>query len=361
MKKYSLGLLALVMIFVGCERLPSWTPEYLGPVAKTRITVEDISEVRDIIITQEVLGDDVDPQWSGNVPQVPAGDYGNSATFLFELSEEVALLDADTLEFVINFTNGYPINIKQGTILAFYNNDLQNTSQDGNPVDTSLLFTHEVRNDIAPGEEYSFTELLEDIRVNSDLRFRLEEFQTDGSSSSVTFDNQTFTDFTFNLVFLKINELDLVTPQSYSIVDTADFSFQEDSEENQVRGDLTIYFDNKFPLDFGVQLLLLDDNDMLIDSFFNAPIVLASPPYDQVADEVLDSVTTINTIDLEQTRISNLQQASKIVASFTVSTVKFDKDGNPIMSNVRMTMEEDNYVDFQITADVSTKIDLNEE
>jgi len=249
------------------------------------------------------------------------------------------------------FNNAMPINIKRGTQVAFYNTDPTKTEQQ------NFIFRYTIDRDVDPNDTFFLEQLLTDIEVTDDLRFRLENFQTDGSRRPVTFDSEAVIDFTFTLVFLKLNSVIIKAPESYTVSDESDWNFNDGEEaKGKAEGDLNFWLTNSLPVEFEVQFYLEDDAGNVLDSIFAERVDLPGAPYNSTIDEVVGEIDTSYLFILSDDRIDMLTQATKLRTEFFVATPTEDVNGIPLQS-LNITMKETSSLDIQVVADV--KVDVN--
>jgi len=269
--KTLIGALLLMPALQQCdlpESGPGWEPEYYGPIAYSHIDIEDVSKLEDLIFTQDVDADDVKSRFQGEVDSVPPFSLDNEVgPYPFQITDIFEKIAVDSLLFNVSFVNQYPIDMAKGTVLSFRNKD-----------DGREIFRYRIQEDVAPGEEFEVTQTVLEESVDNDINFYLENFTSNGSEEPVDFGDGLETRFRFELLFLSIAELEIKTEQTYNLTDTTSFNVENQDNLGSAEGELYIYFENRYPLNFKTQLYLLDDQKRLSDSLFNQPVELNSAP-----------------------------------------------------------------------------------
>ncbi len=324
---------------------PSWNPDYYGPIARSKVNVEELSKLSDEKFTQDVEATEVRSDLEGD-KNIPGFRLENTRVkepdpYEFEITDVFERVRTDSLIFKISFTNDYPINIKKGTVLTFEN------KSDGN-----VVYQHEITEDVDPGESYSVKERLFDKDIESNINYYLDNFGTDGTEGETrNFEEGLDISFNFELIFLEIEELVLKTPQEYSLNDTAEFDFAQADTATSARGNLFVYFDNQFPLKFNVQLYLHDRNNFLIDSLFENPIELGGTPVNANGRVIGSQITAVDTVNLNEAKINKFRKAKFIDAKLFVRTVNKDRNGQDL-DNIKLKVEDQSFLNLQIAADV---------
>jgi hypothetical protein len=320
--------IAIAGLVSGCDtpdETPSYEPQYFGPISDTRLNIEDISQLEDIILTQEVSPTDINNNFQGtrNVPAFnldqPIGPYQLNITDIFEL------IRVDTFIFETRIENTLPIPMDAGTELVFRN---QNND--------SVVYKKVLQEDVPPGEKITINETLTDKEVENDIDFYLENFTTSGSDGAVTFDNSDQAFFEFEIVFLDINELIISKGQSYRIKDTSNVSYSEPANpDSSVAGEIYISINNLFPIDFKLNLNFIDDkNGVVIDSFLTEKIELDGAPVNAQGRVIGDTTRVSDTVQITRGQLSALKKADRVATNFRAISLTEDFQGNPISNTV---------------------------
>lgn len=326
---------------------PGWEPNYYGPIAKSEVFIEDVSKLEDLIFEQDVPVQDINSQFQGEYDSVPAFSLNRKVgPYEFEISEIFRKIAADSLVFRISYKNVFPIDLAEGTVLSFRNKS--DTSQE--------IFRHRIEEDIEPGEEFSIERIVTDKVVDNNINFYLENFTSNGSDDPVDFGQGLEATFVFELIFLKIAELEIETGQEYVLQDTTDFNYEERSGEGSAEGELYVFFENKFPLEFSAQLYLLDENRRLQDSLFESRINLGSPALVKEGNlgripQSESAVLSIDTVKLVDENLRALKNAEYISGYFDVSTVDTTEQGDPL-GVVAINITDQSFLELQIGGDV---------
>ena len=323
---------------------PGWEPNYYGPIANTRVDIEDIAKLEDLVFNQEVDANDVKSRFEGEVPEVPPFSLDKQVgPYPFTITEIFEKIAVDSLLFNVSFENAFPIDIAKGTVISFRNKD-----------DGKEVFRHRIQADVEPGEKFEVTRTVLDESVDNDLNFYLENFTSNGSQEPVDFGDGLETDFRFELIFLSIAELEIKTNQSYRITDTTSFDLDTRDEAGSAKGELFIYFENRYPLIFETQLYLLDENKNLVDSLFESPVELGSAPVvesPQGGRITGDTVLVVDTVELKDDNLRSLKNADYLSGNFFARTVDTAQNGNPL-SSISITITDRSFLNLQVTGDV---------
>lgn len=326
---------------------PGWEPNYYGPLAKTEVFVEDIAKLEDLVFEQTVQVDDVDSRFQGEYDSVPAFNLDRKiGPYRFQISEVFEEVITDSLVFNISFQNTFPIDIAEGTVLSFRNQ--RDTSEE--------VFRHRIEEEVDPGEEFSIERTVTNDTADNDIVFYLENFTSNGSDDPVNFDENSKIDFVFELIFLSVAQVEIKTEQEYVLQDTTGFNYEERSGGGSAEGELYVYFENKFPLEFNTQLYLLDGNKVVQDSLFDSKINLGSPRVIKEGNkgklpEDESAILSIDTVALSDENIRSLKQAEHISGYFDVATVDSTEDGQPL-NVVGITVNDESFLRLQIGGDV---------
>lgn len=338
MKYYGLKIkqLSLLVAFAGIisglvsgcdtpDETPSYEPQYFGPIVDTRVDIEDISQLEDIILTQEVSPTDINNNFQGtqNVPAFslnqPVGPYQLNITDIFEL------VRTDTFIFEARINNTLPIPISAGTEVVF-----RNQSND------SLIYRKVIQEEVAPGENISIKETLTDKEVENDINFYLENFTSSGSNGQVTFNTNDKAFFEFELIFLDIKELVITKGKSYRIKDTSNVSYSRPANpDSSVAGEVYISLNNLYPINFRLNLNFIDDkNGVVIDSLLTEKIELAGAPVNSKGRVIGDTTRVVDTVQITRGQLSALKNADRVAADFRAISLTKDFQGNPISKTV---------------------------
>ena len=156
-----IGALLLMPALQQCdlpEGGPGWEPEYYGPIAYSRIDIEDVSKLEDLIFTQDVDADDVKSRFQGQVDSVPPFSLDKEVgPYPFQITDIFEKIAVDSLLFNVSFVNKYPIDMAEGTVLSFRNKD-----------DGQEIFRYRIQEDVEPGEEFEVTQTVLEESVDND-------------------------------------------------------------------------------------------------------------------------------------------------------------------------------------------------
>lgn len=323
------------------DETPDYSPRYFGPAVDSRINIEDISQLEDIVLNQQVSATDINSNFQGQ-RTVPAFSLNQPiGPFPFEITDVFEEVTTDTLIFKITITNTLPIPINPGTEMVFRNES-----------NGSLIYRKVIEEPVQPGDDILVEETVVDKLVESDINFFLENFTSAGSGGQqVDFNNSDKADFEFELVFLDIEEAIIDKGESYTVTDTTDVSYTGSTDTaSGVSGEVYISLNNLFPLNFDLQLLFLDENEAALDSVLTSRIRLEGAPVNSDGIVIGENTRTVDTIEISNEQLQALKDANRLSTRFTASTLTEDFQGNPI-SSVTLEIEDRSFLRLQVGVD----------
>jgi hypothetical protein len=133
------------------------------------------------------------------------------------------------------------------------------------------------------------------------------------------------------------------------LVDTMETGFNITNAANIQTADLTLYTGNGFPFSANVQLFLLDENNLIVDSMIVAPGLIASAPLTSSGGYYFANGATqsVISIPLNESQTSRFLNSSRIV----MKTI-FNTGTNPNYVKIFST----NRLDFNLTADFEYRV-----
>lgn len=339
-----LPLIMALFLLKACntpDETPDYSPEYFGPAVDSRVNIEDISQLEDIVLNQEVNPSDIQNGFQGRQTVPPFNLDRRVGPYPFSITDVFREVEADSLVFQLGVTNSLPIPLSPDTEIVF-----RNQSND------SVIYRKVIEEPVGPGEEFRFEETVTDKVVENDINFFLENFTSEGSNGEqVNFDNAGPADFEFELVFLDINKLVISKGESYTITDTSNVSYSGPTDTaSSASGQVFISLENRFPLNFNLQLLFLDDEQAIVDSVLNKRIQLDGAPVNEDGLVIGEQTRTVDTIQIDTDQLNALKEADQLSTEFRASTVVEDVDGSPIPS-VTLEIEDQSFLRLQIGVD----------
>jgi hypothetical protein len=308
---------------------PSWTMDFLGPIVRADMNIQNINELKDLYANQSLSLQDCGAVYAnGTTVDIPAmgptslGPYALSLTDAFTN----AALASGKLSYKI--TNGLEINVNAGTTIQIRQG-------------STILLSNNTP-DIAPlgGTYTSPATTLGNIMIDASISLSIPNFSSNGSGGPVTINSGRRLLLEIFLNNVRVKSIDLGINDHFSIVDTSDFSIHGTNIHSQsVSGTLTTFLKNNLPLSFDLQVYFLDKTkSILLDSLFNSPaIILAGGP----GSSEIQLVTTVN-----NNKIRHLNDAS-----FVRTALKL---GNH--SSGAITIPDSLFMHMQIVGDLKIKL-----
>jgi hypothetical protein len=323
------------------DETPDYSPEYFGPAVDSRINIEDISQLENIVLKQEIDPTDIQNGFQGQQTVPPFNLDRRVGPYPFSITEVFEEIQADSLVFQIGITNSLPIPLNPDTEIVFRNQS-----------DDSLIYRKVIEKSVAPGEELRIDETVTDKLVENDINFFLENLTSEGSNGEqVNFDNAGPADFEFELVFLDIERIIINKGESYTITDTSNVSYSGPTDtSSSASGQVFISLENRFPLNFDLQLLFLDDEQAIFDSVLNKRIQLDGAPVNEDGLVIGDQTRSVDTIQIDTDQLNALKEADQLSTEFRASTVDEDANGDPIPS-VTLEIEDQSFLRLQVGVD----------
>lgn len=133
------------------------------------------------------------------------------------------------------------------------------------------------------------------------------------------------------------------------LADTIETTFGIENVENVQTANLTLYADNGFPFDAGVQVYLLDGNAAIIDSIIAQPALIYSAPLTSSAGYFFSSgfTPTVLQIPMNEVQTQRFLNSSRVVVK-----ARFNTNTNPMYVKIFST----NRLDFNLTADFEYRV-----
>ena len=294
-------ILSLLFIISSCDFkpndkvVPEWEMEILGPLIKGDLTIQDIAELDSLQASQDLSLADFGLLNMAGVPvpnNTPSGtntpvNAGPFSTFNITDAFGSGMIESGEIYFKI--TNGWEINLQTGTFI-FKSGATTIFSQ---PISTIAAYS-------GVGAKPSYTSpvgAFNNINTNDTLTLEVQNFTTTGGMITDVNRKLTVEVFLRNIV---IGSITLSSTESFSIIDTSDFSISGNSIESEsVSGTLNTFIVNPLPVDFRFQIYFMDETKTVkLDSLFDtATIIAANSPETKL-------VTSLN-----QTKLNNLKNS----------------------------------------------------
>ncbi len=342
-------MIFILLLFYSCklntkqEITPNWNTYILGPLVKASLTLENFSNLENIHATQTIRLSDIESAKPGDgfpgnlsgttvipaVSDIPLGPYSLDLTSAFTQ----AIFDSGQFYFVI--TNGFPVDVKEGTIIKF--------SQNG------VLFTADTlkSNIAANGGVYQLPPISLIGKTMYPQMSLNVSFSSDGSNNKpVTFNSNDYITIEVFLSDVKAKSISVKPGNSFQISDTTNFQLSGDViKANTVSGNFITHFGNGLPLEFDAQAYFLDENKNLIDSLFTSPTLIGPA---NIANCQTSSVhQTLDTVPYNTKKQTTLNNTRYTWLNFTIKSL-----GNC----AELTITDTDTLEVQIVGDLKLNI-----
>ena len=331
--KYRSSILIPLSIFLflnACEiihpkkfNLPPWEPEILGPLVNTSPGINQIIQFKNTAVSYSVFISDAGiPSGTASIPSksnltLPIHTFPLSTSF------KSITLDSGTMNFSLQ--NGFPIDIKAGTVVTLVNA----TSQ-------TVILSNTLPSDIPALGNYTMIPPadLSGKTIEDSVQLVITNFGTDGSVNPITVNNTDHFTLTISLQNPSINKCTIAGNDTITIKDTSAFSIQGYKITTEVvGGTLTVFSTNRLPITSDLQIYFLDTAYVIRDSLFKQYFIVNAAPTDgsgNVTGTTQDSVSVALT---DTAKLSNIRNARHIISYLHLKSV-------PNNSGVTITKDE---------------------
>lgn len=297
-------LLILVSGLSACDisntDLPEVELEIFGPIARTSISLEEVPEFTDFSYAGEISSAGVFGVSNVTLPIFPAFGPSDVGPFSGETNDFVETT-FESGDLSMSLTNDFPINIKSGTLVA---------SSEG-----IEIFRHSIANPIAAnGGMYSFnlSNVLAGKTLNSTVEVEIEDLESDGSATPVTFNSNSKITYNVELTNAKVTSIRIKSGNTFSATsEFADFNFVGDEIAiNSITGDLRVNVTNALPVVLKTQILFYDANqsDPPLDSLFSASQTIPAASVDNDGVPVTEASTQL-VVSIDEAKYERIKNA----------------------------------------------------
>lgn len=262
----------------------TWKVDLLGPLVKTEMTLEEITQFDDISLPLKFKLSSIVPNFQDGVPlpSVPSIKLFELPPQTFSASDAFESISFDSGEMFYVIDNQSPLTIKAGGIIVIKD------SADG-----SIILYDSLKSDILPFTSYTMDPVL-NLQGNSDLflftvgstfEITISNFITDSIPDPTTFTSAHYIGIEFNLNAIKINSI-VANPDTFIISDTTDFNLEGDILSTNVEEGMLINFiNNELPVEINLQGYFYDESKTtILDSLFSSTQTI--PAADSVRIEI---------------------------------------------------------------------------
>jgi len=295
-----------------------WVHEFKGPLVKSTLDLSALTNLQRIKFVDNITAAEINPLWDGPaiVPPI-TGLSSEDNPQIFEATEFFKAIHTDSLVVNVKFTNGYPLIFGKGSDLVFRNQE-----------DQTEFFRHSIERDIDPGEEYEFDiEVLADegqepIKVESNIEFYLDNFQSPGTDGGVVDFTNASTNFEFLLEFISVLKLDVYTDKEWGdTVVSALKIFEEGTEEQEyAQGKLTLQLTNGLPVRGRAFIDIEDVDNNRIGQVFQDTLVITPADLDPTTGALNSSTYTELVVPLDFEKVSLFYDEVKLRIMYELNT-----------------------------------------
>lgn len=249
---------------------PSWKSSFIGPLANSKITLEDLLDFDSLGFNYEVSASELSnqiPPGGATFPLFPPFSLPSLPPDTFDIAEGFQYAIFDSGEIVFEFINNLPITLNSGQIISVYSVVGPNRNQLGDKI-----FDFKLEDNLEAGGRattiYSdFTGLV----VSSRLIIQIDTVSSPGSTTPVTFDSESGFELTFFFRNIKVREVGVSAGNSFVLGDTTPFTFSSGTIPSTLEsGILKLRLRNGIPLNIDLNLDLYDENMDRLGSFIEA-------------------------------------------------------------------------------------------
>jgi hypothetical protein len=334
MKFFKYGIAGLCF-FVSCNFnpdkhiTPSWTMDFLGPIVKADMNIQNINEFMDLYASQTLSLEDCGAVYpNGTTADIPA--LGPTSLGPYDLNLTVAFTKAALASGKLSYkiTNGLEINVNAGTTIQIKQG-------------STILLSNNTPDIAALGGIYtSPATTLSNIIIDADISLTIPNFSSNGSGGAVTINSGRRLLLEIFLNDVKVKSIDLGINDNFSLVDTSDFIIHGTNIPSQsVSGTLTTFLKNNFPVNFDLQVYFLDEaKTTVLDSLFNGPTTILAGGANPAEVQL---VTIVN-----NKKITHLNNSS-----FARTELKLGNHGSGTL-----TIPDSLFMHMQIVGDLKIKL-----
>jgi hypothetical protein len=341
-----LKVLPILLFLFACDFTPggvtppSWELGIIGPIGVSRISLEDLTDFDSLAFDYKASANEINdniPAGGGTLPFLPPFSIDSIPGDTFQITESFKYAIFDSGLIVFEFFNNLPITLNPGQIVNIYSVVGVNQDQRG-----PKIFDFTITQALGPGESEratlaDFTGLV----VSSNLILTVGNISSDGSTTPVTFDENSGIELKFAFTDLKVQEIGLASDNEFfNLGDTTPFDFVLEGGATPTElesGLLRLKFRNGIPLNIDLGLKLYDSEFGLIDDFIP-----------QGQNIIAASDTSSILIVLNQDNINLFQSSSFLVSNLILSGQA--TQGDTVIINT------DSLVSVKIIADLDLKV-----
>lgn len=249
---------------------PSWKSSFIGPLANSRITLEDLLDFDSLGFDYKVAASELSdaiPPGGGTLPFVPPFTVPSLPPDTFDIADGFQYAIFDSGEIVFELINNMPFSLNPGQIISVYSMTGPNNDQLG-----AKIFDFTLDESLEAGGNattiYSdFTGLV----VSSRLIIQIDSISSPGSNSPVTIDSESGFEMIFFFRNLKVREVGIRAGNSFVLGDTTPFSFSSGTIPSTLEsGLINIRLRNGIPLNIDLNLDLYDESMGFLGSFIQS-------------------------------------------------------------------------------------------
>jgi hypothetical protein len=282
---------------------PGWETSLIGPMATSRITLEDLLDFDSLTFDYKVSVSELDPNLPTDGTPVPVPPISIPTlppdSVIITNGFKYAVFDSGEIQF--EFINNLPISLNPGQIISVYSSDARSQTGLGDKIfDFTLSETLQPSSSVT-----TVSSILEGDTVSAKLFVVIDNVSSNGSATPVSFDENSGFELRFSFEEVKIREVGLEQGNQFVLGDTTPFSFSTGTVPSSLEsGFLKLKFRNGIPLNIDVSLDLFDIDKNFIDNFIGDGDAIISA-----------SDTSSIIVPVDQNNINQLSSAAYLVSS----------------------------------------------
>lgn len=313
-------LLAVTLASCSKDKTTDLEGEWLFPVAKGSLSINTISQLRDLEYHVRI------PAPSINQPEnIPVSSPGlrlaHVGPFPVRIIDWLKRMDVDTLEFTGSLQNFFPIPIGPGTIVT-----MRNTRD---TIAANIVGTAFIGQTVLPGQTFSFDISVRGKTLYDSVYFFLDNFNSP-AYSNVTF-STTPTQLDVTLKVITASYAEFYTSKTFSSRDTLDFdaSGRDDVtnssaiSDTSTSGTINVFTDNGLPAAVTGQLYFLDAfRHTLLDSLFIGNLNVVGGRTD-LSGNTTYTDSRMAVVAISRQKLERIKAAKYVATAFTFSTMGY--------------------------------------
>lgn len=228
-------ILSLFALTTSCKKEFDIDPHgsgfhYVGPLAKSELAIDNLNSVQSFSFGRDFSVAEIGIQ-TGSFPLLLPFANLKVGPHNFLLTSKVQSVSVDTANIQLYIKNNFPVNLKQGLVLAVQN-----------PSDNSFIYQFTLMNDLQPGQSTTRIDKIINQKIENAVNVTVLNIASDGVASPITIDSTNSINVQVKLDVLGLNEIVLKPSNTLNIEDTTDFHPNFNNPFNQKDGGILKLF-----------------------------------------------------------------------------------------------------------------------